>query len=86
MAQAWGFNYEKMKESSFSLDRDDKIFSFHSLKKRSTAVIHRPDGSVRLLVKGAPEWLLADCTLYLTKVNSYLINQTYLERYVLHSE
>lgn len=67
MAEAWNYNYEHVKNNSFHQDKGDKIFAFHSLKKRSTAVIHRPDGSVRLLVKGAPEWILQDCTMYLNR-------------------
>ena len=45
----------------------DKVFAFNSLKKRSTAIVHRSDGSVRLYCKGATEWLLRDCTQYLNR-------------------
>ena len=63
-AQSWGFDYDKIKQQVFSEQRD-RLFAFNSAKKRSTVVVHRPDGSVRLYVKGAPEWLLCDCTSYL---------------------
>lgn len=63
MAFDWGYECEEVKSTLFNEHRD-KIFSFNSNKKRSTALIHRSDGSVRLYVKGAPEWILADCTAY----------------------
>ena len=43
MASTWGYDYEILKQSVYN-ERRDKIYSFNSLKKRSTAVIHRPDG------------------------------------------
>eukprot|EP00607_Mallomonas_marina_P005034 CAMPEP_0182425506 /NCGR_PEP_ID=MMETSP1167-20130531/11946_1 /TAXON_ID=2988 /ORGANISM="Mallomonas Sp, Strain CCMP3275" /LENGTH=876 /DNA_ID=CAMNT_0024606297 /DNA_START=194 /DNA_END=2821 /DNA_ORIENTATION=+ len=64
MASAWGYDYETLKSTVYN-ERRDKIFAFNSNKKRSTAVVHRPDGTVRILVKGAPEWVLADCTHYM---------------------
>jgi calcium-translocating P-type ATPase len=64
MADSWGFNYEKIKSEIFN-DETDKLFSFNSLKKRSTCIVHRKDGSVRLYCKGAPDWVLNDCTHYL---------------------
>jgi calcium-translocating P-type ATPase len=64
MIKNWGFDYEEVKGNIFSVERD-KIFSFNSGKKRSTAIIHRPDGSVRVYCKGASEWLLNDCTMYM---------------------
>jgi P-type Ca2+ transporter type 2C len=66
MAKSWGFDYEDVKRRLFD-DKRDKVFSFNSAKKRSTAVVHRPDGSVRLYVKGAPEWILTDCTSFLLR-------------------
>lgn len=66
MSKNWGDNYETMMAETFHEQRD-RIFAFNSLKKRSTAIIHLPDGTVRLLCKGAPEWVLRDCTSYLTK-------------------
>jgi Ca2+-transporting ATPase len=64
MAMGWGYDYDQVKSRLFNEQRD-KVFAFNSSKKRSTALIHRSDGSVRLYVKGAPEWLLTDCTFYL---------------------
>ncbi|CAE7572387.1 ACA6, partial [Symbiodinium microadriaticum] len=66
MAKGWGFDYEDVKRRLFDESRD-KVFSFNSAKKRSTAVVHRADGSVRLYVKGAPEWILTDCTSFLLR-------------------
>ncbi len=63
MIRKWGYDYDAVKESKFSDARNDKIFSFNSLKKRSTCVLHYPEtGMVRLYVKGASEWVLNDCT------------------------
>jgi len=62
MARQWGFDCDALKETSFSEKAGDKIFSFNSQKKRSTCVFHRQDGSVRLLCKGAAEWVLRDCS------------------------
>jgi len=62
MVRKWGYDYDAVKESKFSEARNDKIFSFNSLKKRSTCVLHYPEtGMVRLYVKGASEWVLNDC-------------------------
>lgn len=63
MVHAWGFQYEQVHANTFK-EGIDCIYSFNSLKKRSTAIIHQTDGSVRLYVKGATEWMLADCTHY----------------------
>jgi calcium-translocating P-type ATPase len=61
MIQSWGFPYEEVLESSFNPEKD-RVFSFNSAKKRSTAIVHQKDGSVRLYCKGASEWILKDCT------------------------
>jgi magnesium-transporting ATPase (P-type) len=45
-------------------DKSDKIFSFNSSKKRSTSIVYRQDGSVRLFCKGASETVLQDCSYY----------------------
>ena len=65
MVAGWGFNYETVKQALFDPAKD-QIFAFNSDKKRSTAVIHRSDGSVRLFCKGASEWVLKDCTMWLS--------------------
>ena len=65
MITTWGFDYENIKQTLFDVTRGDQIFAFNSDKKRSTAVIHRSDGSVRLFCKGASEWLLKDCSMWL---------------------
>ena len=64
MAASWGYQYEEVKSRHF-VEQRDRLFAFNSAKKRSTAIVHRADGTVRLYVKGAPEWLLGDCTSYL---------------------
>lgn len=62
MVASWGYDYEDVKASIFN-ESQDKIFAFNSVVKRSTAIIHRPDGSVRLFCKGASEVLLKCCTM-----------------------
>jgi Ca2+-transporting ATPase len=64
MVKSWGFEYDEVKERMFKEDRD-RIFSFNSGKKRSTAVVTLEDGTVRVYCKGATEWVLKDCTAYL---------------------
>eukprot|EP01038_Epipyxis_sp_PR26KG_P009748 gene9748-13115_t len=64
MIRSWGFDYEEVKKAVFN-EGIDRIYSFNSEKKRSTAVLHRSDGSVRIYCKGASEWILKDCTMYL---------------------
>jgi magnesium-transporting ATPase (P-type) len=64
MAKNWGYEYEAVGQMMFSEERD-KIYSFNSGKKRSTAVVHLPDGTVRVYCKGATEWVLRDCAYYL---------------------
>jgi magnesium-transporting ATPase (P-type) len=51
MARGWGFDYDKLKDDNFN-EAVDRVFSFNSDKKRSTAIAHRKDGSVRLYCKG----------------------------------
>lgn len=65
MISSWGFNYEAVKKEVFSDANHDHIFSFNSAKKRSTAVVHRPDGSLTVFVKGATEWVLKDCSHFM---------------------
>lgn len=64
MAESWGYQHEAIKAEIYNEDRD-KLFSFNSSKKRSTCIIRRSDGSVRLYCKGAPDWVLNDCSHYL---------------------
>jgi magnesium-transporting ATPase (P-type) len=61
MCRAWGFEYEVVMKENFNPDKD-KVYAFNSSKKRSTAVLFRKDGSVRVYSKGASEWILKDCT------------------------
>eukprot|EP01041_Mallomonas_annulata_P004761 gene4761-9467_t len=61
MVRSWGIDFENVKSTVYN-EINDKIFGFNSSKKRSTVVLHRPDGSVRVYVKGATEWVLCDCT------------------------
>jgi magnesium-transporting ATPase (P-type) len=72
MIKQWGMDYEELNKSIYHEDKGDKVFAFNSAKKRSTCVIHRPDGSVRLFCKGASEWILKDCTHYTDKNGSIL--------------
>jgi magnesium-transporting ATPase (P-type) len=64
LVQSWGFDYDSVKNGLFN-ESTDRVFPFNSWKKRSTAIIHRYDGSVRLFCKGAPEWVLPDCDRYM---------------------
>ena len=61
MCRAWGIEYEAVMKEKFNPVKD-KIYAFNSSKKRSTAVLFRKDGSVRVYAKGASEWILKDCT------------------------
>merc|ERR1719181_1957050 len=61
MGLDWGFPYEEVRNAKF-VEGKDRIFAFNSAKKRSTAVVHMKDGSVRIYVKGASEWVIKDCT------------------------
>jgi Ca2+-transporting ATPase len=63
MIKEWGEDYEKIEADNFNDERDKK-FSFNSTKKRSTTIVTRRDGSVRVLCKGAPEYILDDCTTF----------------------
>jgi Ca2+ transporting ATPase len=63
MIRAWGLDYEQVKKDIFD-EMKDQVFSFSSDKKRSTAVLHRADGTVTVFCKGASEWLLKDCAYY----------------------
>uniref|UniRef100_A0A7S1UCT0 Cation-transporting P-type ATPase C-terminal domain-containing protein n=1 Tax=Phaeomonas parva TaxID=124430 RepID=A0A7S1UCT0_9STRA len=47
---------------SCSTPSREKVYPFNSAKKRSTVVSFLPDGGVRVYVKGATEWLMADAT------------------------
>ena len=69
LVRAWGFDCEHVKQYVYDggsgvKDDGDKLFSFNSTKKRSTCVVRRPDGSVRMYVKGASEQILKDCSYY----------------------
>lgn len=66
MCEAWGYRHDALKAEVYDdIDKGDKLFSFNSMKKRSTCVVHRQDGGVRLYCKGAPDWVLNDCSHYL---------------------
>ena len=69
MSNSWGKDYEEVKKASFN-DKTDKLFSFNSAKKRSSAILFRADGSVRIVVKGATEWVLKDCSKLLAEDGS----------------
>ena len=76
MCKSWGYDYEEVKNTIFNEIHGDKIFPFNSDKKRSTAIIHRPDGSVRLFCKGASEWILKDCSMIMDE-NGVIWPMTY---------
>lgn len=66
MIKSWGYDDEELKKKMFN-ESLDKVFSFNSAKKRSSAVLHQENGSVRVVCKGASEWILKDCSHYLDK-------------------
>ena len=66
MAKSWGKDYEELHNQLFQEDRD-QLFSFNSEKKRSTAIVQLPDGTVRLYCKGASEWIMKDANKILNK-------------------
>jgi magnesium-transporting ATPase (P-type) len=64
LVSEWGYDPDQLQSIIFD-DKRDKLFAFNSAKKRSTCVIHRTDGSVRLFCKGASELLLQDCCMFM---------------------
>jgi len=66
MSVRWGKDYDNMKADNFD-EKKDKIYSFNSEKKRSTCIINRKDGSVRIYCKGASEWIIKDCSHFTGK-------------------
>ncbi len=86
VAKAWGHDYEKVHHNCFVEGRDH-VWSFNSAKKRSTSMLFRPDGRVRLYCKGASEWILKDCTHHLNE-NGEVVPLTeekrkFLEKHIL---
>jgi Ca2+-transporting ATPase len=63
MSKSWNYEYEEVMAKMFNENRD-KIFSFNSGKKRSTAIVHLNENTVRLYCKGASEWVLRDCVAF----------------------
>lgn len=63
MIHAWGLHFTHLKDRHFH-KATDRVFPFNSGKKRATALIHKKNGGLRVLVKGATEWVLNDCTAY----------------------
>ncbi len=86
MIQSWGFAYDEVFDSVFDTSKD-RVFSFNSAKKRSTAIVHQKDGTVRLFCKGASEWILKDCTHFTDRNGSVLPlteeKRGQLERHIL---
>lgn len=66
LIRAWGEDYDRVNGALYNQAKD-KLFPFDSTKKRSTAILFRPDGSVRLYCKGATEVLLANCDRFTNK-------------------
>jgi magnesium-transporting ATPase (P-type) len=64
MLATWSLDADVLRQRHFDYEKD-KVFPFDSNKKRSTAIIHRDDGTVRVYVKGASEYILHSCTKYL---------------------
>ena len=78
MIQTWGVDFEELRTKAFN-PQVDKLFPFNSGKKRSTAVMTRANGAVRVYCKGASEWILKDCTM-LTDTSGNAISMTSAKR------
>jgi len=65
LVRKWNFSVNDVKDGVFVLGSKDKLFEFNSFRKRSTVIVHRADGSVRLFTKGASEWVFDNCTMFL---------------------
>lgn len=64
-ANRLGFSVDEVKDVVLDHSKGDKLYEFNSFRKRSSALVHRDDDSVRLYTKGASEWVLANCTMFL---------------------
>jgi Ca2+-transporting ATPase len=86
MARQWGHDYAKVHAESFVEGRDH-VWSFNSAKKRSTTMLFRDNGKVRLYCKGASEWVLKDCTHHVNEAGKVVAltpeKRDFLERHIL---
>lgn len=64
MARGWGHDENAVKSSH--AHPLNKMYPFDSFRKKSSAIIHRTDGSVTLFCKGAGEIMLENCTRYIS--------------------
>ena len=80
MMHSWKIDYDDVKGTIFDEVRD-QLYSFNSIKKRSSVVITRPDRSVRVYCKGASETLLDECSMYTTRTGTVMpmTEEKYLE-------
>ena len=81
-AHSWGYDYEEITKAKFH-PNIDLLYPFNSVSKRSLAIVHLPNGNIRLYCKGAPEILLGQCTQYLTS-NGEVLELTGVKRKELH--
>ena len=75
LAKDWGYDYSRIEKQKFD-DNRDKKYAFNSTKKRSTCIIFKSDGSCRLLCKGAPEYIISDCTHFNDNAQQSLLPMT----------
>lgn len=69
MIQSWGFDYQRVRSFIFK-EESDRVYAFNSSKKRSSAIVFRKDGSIRMFCKGASEILLNDCSMFMNSNGS----------------
>jgi len=76
MIRKWGVEEDLHKKKLFNEDAGDKLYSFDSLKKCSTAIIRYQSGEEgtthRIFVKGASEIILEQCSYYLDEEGTVL--------------
>ena len=58
-------SWRQVIQSPIAVTGSDRLFPFDSSKKRSTAIVQKENGTIRLYCKGASESVLRDCSMYL---------------------
>lgn len=63
MIASWGFEHEKIVYRMLTSDKYTH-FPYDQQKNKSTTVVHKEDGTVRIYVKGASRVILPDCLYF----------------------
>jgi Ca2+-transporting ATPase len=77
MSYKMGYDYKKYR----SRDKIKKIFPFSSAEKKMATIYEDDKGKLLCFVKGAPDFLLANCSSYVnadgevSKINSAFTNR-----------